>query len=326
MGSPTVSAVILAHDRRGFLADAVASARAAGADEIVVVRNFSDPISGLEGPIRDLRCDVPETGAKHAVGVSAATGDLVAFLDDDDLWEPSKVARLRAVWPATPGLVYLNHTQRPIDAQGRPGTAHHPELAGREPGRFPSWDRSDFPDLADRIWPGNGSSTVVRRDWALSWLPSLREVGWSADTFWLVAAVLDGRPMAILDEPLTRLRLHDLNMSHARSVTPEEFRARHRQQSERFARAFEGLARLAATRVGPDASIARYLTERAVGFRFFADLESGTHPRRSAAHAIARGGAGRDPGAARTAWVALGSPALARRLLYRSHRRRWGLT
>jgi hypothetical protein len=326
MTGPTVSAVVLAQDRRAFLADAVRSAIDAGADEVIVVRNFSDPIPGTDGRIRDLRCERPETGWKHAMGLEAATGELVAFLDDDDLWERAKVARLREIWSETPGLVYLCHSQRSIDASGAPADAHHSEYAGRQPERFARWDRSDFGDLADRIWPGNGSSTVVRRSWALPWIPSLREVGWSADTFWLVAAVLSGQPMTMRDEPLTRLRLHGQNMSHARGSTPGEFRARHAQQSQRFAHAFEGMAQLATGWAGADVSIGRYLTERAVDFRFFADLEQGVHPRGSAAHAVAHGGRGRDPGAYRAALVALVSPGLARRLLYRSHQHRWRLS
>jgi hypothetical protein len=325
MGGPRLSAVVLAQDRRAFLPEAVRSAIDAGADEVIVVRNFADPIPGAEGRFRDVRCDVPETGEKHARGVEAATGEIVAFLDDDDRWKPEKGPRMRAAFASTPGLAYLSHAQSTIGEDGAPVSARHPEHAGRAPGRFASWDRNDFADLAERIWPGNGSSTVVAREWALDWVPSLRAVGWSADTFWLVAAVLSGRPMTMLDAPLTDLRLHQENMSHARDASPEEFRRRHGEQSGRFARAFETMAGIAREQAGPSASIARYLDGKATGFRFFAQLEGGNDARAAAAHALARGNSDTDRGARRAAGVALFSPALARRLLYRSNRRRWSL-
>lgn len=328
MSSLSVSAVVLAHSRRDFLATAVRSSLDAGADEVIVVRSFSGPIEGVDGLYRDIRCDCPETGLKHAIGVEAATGDLVGFLDDDDLWEPGKVARLRQQWMTRPDLTYLSHRQQAIDRTGHPVTARHREFAGREPARFVRWDPSDFPDLIDRIWPGNGSSTVVARSWALGWLPALREVRWSADTFWLVAAVLSGRPlerMAVLDEPLTRLRLHDENMSHVRGTTAQAFRRRHGAQSRKFAEAFEAMTHLANAMAGSTASITRCLAAKAVDFRFFAELEEGTHARDAARRALATGQGIGDPGAFRAAMVAAFAPSLARWLLYRSSLRRWRL-
>jgi glycosyltransferase involved in cell wall biosynthesis len=326
MVGPTVTAVVLAHDRRAFVADAVRSALAAAPEEVIVVRNFSDPIVGSEGTYRDVRCDVPETAEKHARGIEAATGDLIAFLDDDDLWDPRKVARLRQVWSDRSDLAYLAHAQRAVDAEGRPVAALHPEYAGRDPGGFATWDRTDFRTLAERIWPGNGSSTVVAREFARTWLAPLRQAGWSADTFWLVAAVLSGRPMTMLDEPLTQLRLHRENMSHARAASPDEFRARHRRQSERFARAFEAMTELAVARAGPAASISSYLRAKGVDFRFFAELEAGHRPRRAALRALREGRGAGDPGAYRAALATLVAPSLARKLLYRSHTRRWEIS
>ena len=260
MSTPTITAVITAHDRVAFLPFAVRSAVEGGADEVVVVRNFTGPIEGCEGRYLDILCPTPDTAEKQCRGLEAARGDVVALLDDDDVWTPEKVPRVRELFGASPTLHYYDHAQRPIDSQGRPIQASHPELAGTHPERFDGWDGQDFGELVRSIWPGNCSSTSVRRSWAVEWIPAAREAGWSADLFWLVAALLSGRSgMRITAEPLTLLRLHDQNMSHARGATPEEFRARHRVASERFARANGTLARIAAERAGPDAPMTRYL-------------------------------------------------------------------
>ena len=326
MSEPPVTAVVSGHDRRAYLAEAVASALASGANEVVVVRNFSGPLEGLEGRYRDLECFDAETGVKQAIGAEAAAGDLVAFLDDDDLWDPAKVPHLREVFGADPGLVYYCHGQVVVDSRGCPAVAQHPEFAERDPGLFPQWDSNDIEGLFGRIWPGNNSSTVVRREWALRWTPALREAGWGADRFWMTSALLDRAGVRLEATPLTKLRLHEQNMSQPRSGSPTEFRSRHATSSARFARSCRVLARIARERGPAAAALARYFGEKAEGFAFFADLESGTHPRASAISAIRRGPGWGDRAVTGSALIALVSPALARRLLYLSSRRRWALS
>jgi glycosyltransferase involved in cell wall biosynthesis len=322
---PTVSAVVTAHDRREFLPKAVRSALDSGADEVVVVRNFSGPIVGCEGRYRDIPCDVPDTGEKEARGVEAATGDIVAFLDDDDLWEVTKVPALRERFGQRPDLVYLCHTQRPIDSSGAFVVAAHAEIQGKDVTRFARVGRTDLRTLVDQVWPGNNSSTAVRRTWALGWVPTLREAGWSCDLLWFVAALLDRGGMELLPGPLVRLRLHDRNMSQTRGSSPEEFRRRHGEASARFARAYDVLARVTLQRQGPGSSMVRFLTEEAVSFHFFADLESGARPRAAAWRALRRGPGLRRRGVLGSAMIALLTPAGARRLLYRASVRRWRL-
>ncbi|MCI4372073.1 MAG: glycosyltransferase family 2 protein [Thermoplasmata archaeon] len=320
-----VAAVVTAHDRREFLPFAVRSALDGGADEVLVVRNFAGPIEGCEGRYKDIPCATPDTNEKEACGLEASQSDVVGFLDDDDLWAPEKVPRLRALFGADPDLVYFCNAHRPIDALGQPVAASHRELADKHPEAFDRWDGKDFESLVRTLWPGNNSSTVVRRTWATEWLVPFREAGWSADLFWLVVALLSRRPILLGADPLTMLRLHGANMSHTRGTSPAEFRARHQTTCERFAQSNGTLARLSVERFGPSAPMSVYLTEATEGFRFFADLEAGRQPRSAAIRALRRHAGRRDRGVLLTALVATGSPALARRLLFRSSERRWRL-
>jgi hypothetical protein len=319
----TVTAVITAQDRREFLPQAIASAAAAGADEIVVVRNFSDPVATGGAPWVDVRCDLPPTGAKQALGVESAHGDVIALLDDDDLWEPNKVARLREEFARRPELVYFDHAQQAIDRDGRPVRAAHAEYVGKDPARFAATAPDDLWTLTEHVWPGNSSSTAVRRAWALGWLPTLRAAGWSADFVWFVAALLDGPTgVGLSPEPLTRLRLHGANMSQSRGVTPEEFRRRHGEQNQRWAGAYRVLTQLAVQRRGPTSPMARYLAENTVAFEFQRDLELGEGARSAAWRALREGPGPRRRGIWGVAGVSLFAPSIARRLLYRAGERR----
>jgi len=323
VSGPTVTAVVTAHDRPRFLPEAVTSALASGADEVLVVRNFSGPILGVEGRYRDLPCSEAETGVKEAVGLENARGDVVAFLDDDDLWDPAKVPRVRELFGSDPGLAYYCHDQAPVDASDHPVTSGHREWALKDPSRFASWDGRDFRVLFQQIWPGNNSSTVVRRDWGLGWAPALREAGWAADRFWIAAALIDRRVIRLEATPLTRLRLHELNMSQTRGASPQEFRVRHATSSARFARSCRTVARIASERMGPDSPLARHFRQSAEAFGFFADLENDQHPRSSALAALRRGPGWSDRAMLGSALVTVLSPSVARRLLYRSSLRRW---
>ena len=110
-GAP-VGVVIPTRDRRDLLAatlDSVLAQRDVQV-EVVVVDDGSrdgtaDWLRSLDDPrVRVLRNETAiGTGAARNRGLHEVTADLVAFVDDDDLWAPDKLARQVAAIEATPG-------------------------------------------------------------------------------------------------------------------------------------------------------------------------------------------------------------------------------
>ncbi len=95
-----VSVVIPTHNRPLLLRDAVASVRAQTElpDEIIVVDDGSSPsvdssmFDGSMIPVRVVRNgEARGVAAARNVGVNHASGDFVAFVDDDDTWVPWKL-------------------------------------------------------------------------------------------------------------------------------------------------------------------------------------------------------------------------------------------
>ncbi len=322
----SVAAVITAHDRQTFLPEAIRSAVAAGVDEVVVVRNFTGPLE-IPSALRsqDLQVTESETGAKQTVGLAACRSDAVCFLDDDDLWDPRKGLAVRDWFAMNPAIQYAVHFQIPVDAVNRPVVARHAEWA-RRTFEAPSGDLwNGFRTFHDRHWPGNNSSTCVRRVWALGVAPWLARAGWSADTFWFVAAVLagrDGSRIWVAPDRFTRLRLHDANMSQTRGSDRMKFRERHRIMCERFGRASGIMTEMVRSYGAGGTELERFLVEREQIFRYCADLESGRLSRRSALKAVWRGPRG-DRSYTLATLLSVGSPELARRAIYRSSLKRW---
>jgi LmbE family N-acetylglucosaminyl deacetylase len=97
---PRISVVVRTKDRPALLAEALSSL-AEGAyrqAEVVLVNDGgAPPVLPAGYPLPVVRIDLPETRGRAAAaqaGVEAATGEYVAFLDDDDLAAPEHLATL----------------------------------------------------------------------------------------------------------------------------------------------------------------------------------------------------------------------------------------
>lgn len=64
----------------------------------------------------------PDTGQAHAInkGLRAASGDVVGWLNSDDLLYPGALARVAAAFTARPGLVWLHGRCEIVDEHDRP--------------------------------------------------------------------------------------------------------------------------------------------------------------------------------------------------------------
>jgi glycosyl transferase family 2 len=158
MSRPTVSVVVPAYRAACTIGRAVNSilAQTSPVDEILIVDDGSpeDPAAALAsygGRVRLLR--KPNGGAASArnFGLERCGGDLIAFLDADDYWEPQKLERQLAV------------------------LERHPEVgavAGRffiqDPGRERTLNLAGDPSLYDRVWDrptGGIAFEIARRIW-----------------------------------------------------------------------------------------------------------------------------------------------------------------
>ena len=111
--SLTISVVIPTYNRAKLVVRAVASALAnvEPGDEVIVIDDDSTDdtaarLASFGDRIRLLQGKHAGAGAARNIGIAAARGDIVAFLDSDDEWMPNKLALQRALFQARPDILF----------------------------------------------------------------------------------------------------------------------------------------------------------------------------------------------------------------------------
>jgi len=130
MIEPLVSVIMPVYNGEAFLREAVESIccqRYARVEIIVVADGSTDGSASLAEslgpPVRLVRQPHRGLPAAHNRGVAAAGGELMAFLDCDDLWTEDKLAIQLAILREHPGIdIILGHTRRMWMAAGGDGT------------------------------------------------------------------------------------------------------------------------------------------------------------------------------------------------------------
>jgi len=124
---PKVSVIVpLYNPRPDYLEEALASVAAQDVDvEIVAVDDGStertfEPVLHKYGPsVRVLEKENGGVATARNLGLSAARGEFIAFLDQDDRWRPRKLAKQLALFEADPALDVAFHLVDYVDEAGR---------------------------------------------------------------------------------------------------------------------------------------------------------------------------------------------------------------
>ena len=146
-----VSVVMATRDRPDHLRAALAAVVGAirPDDEVVVVDSASvDPRvrDVVQPPVRYVRCDRPGASVARNVGVAEATGDVVAFCDDDCRPRPGWAAALAAAFERDPSLVFVT------------GAVAGPQISTEEV------DAGPWTAVRDPMHLGHGANWACRRD------------------------------------------------------------------------------------------------------------------------------------------------------------------
>ena len=211
-------------------------------------------------------------------GIGAASGELLFFLDGDDVWEPGKLAACVAAFDDDPACALVTHDLSFIDEDGR--RLNRASRPHQMLGPLAEEDRAAATIDAilhhrDYVWLG--SALAVRRslakvddfdDWARA-LPDPANTyqDWPL-AFW--TAGLAGITAAYIPKRLFRYRLHRSNYSGDASSAPRAARNFTRSRNT-----LEAMAILAGNRNLPD-SVRKTLHARARAYGYLSSLYGGS--------------------------------------------------
>jgi glycosyltransferase involved in cell wall biosynthesis len=213
-----LSVVICTRDRPELLRRAIAGVAAQehpGVVETLVVFDRSEPDRSLEvaagpRPVRVLANErTPGLPGGRNTGVRHATGELVAFCDDDDVWFPTKAARQVELFATRPGMevavtgIRVHSGDEAVD-------------------RVLAADELRFADLlASRVMEAHPSTYMVRRAVMIDGIGDVDESipgGYAEDYEWLLRAARRA-PIGVVREPLVRVDWHPKSFFTAQWVT-----------------------------------------------------------------------------------------------------------
>jgi glycosyltransferase involved in cell wall biosynthesis len=203
-GRPLISCIVPVLNGVRFLGSALDSifAQSHRPLELIVVDGGStdgtlDLLAAYPGPLQVLIHAEPGAAAGRNIGLAAAQGQFVAFLDADDLWQPDKLARQLARFAARPEL------QLSVTMLQNFWIA---ELAA-EAERY-----REAPFM--RPLPGYSTVTLLARREAFERVgPFNPDFRYADGAEWFLRAASLGRACELLPEILVRRRIHDANIS-----------------------------------------------------------------------------------------------------------------
>lgn len=202
--TPLVSCIVTAFDSERYIRDALASVHGQRYRPIEVI--VAD--GGSRDGTRDLvRRDFPEVAlvelddapppVTRNAGAGAAQGDLLCFIDADDLWLPGKIERQVAQFTGDPSLDACVTHVRNVWIDGLENEAQR--LAG---------------STRSQAMPGYATTTLMVRRERFREIGGLRDDLWYADSVdWFLRARRDGLNIRLLDDVLTLRRIHPRGMS-----------------------------------------------------------------------------------------------------------------
>jgi glycosyltransferase involved in cell wall biosynthesis len=211
-----VSAIIPLYNGRHYLRSAVESVthQTEPPDELIIIDDGStdggtDVLDGLQAPfpIRVVHQDNAGQSAARNAGVRSSTGDLIAFLDQDDLWHPRHLALLCPPLLEDPAVGWSYSDFDEIDSDGRTVT-----LSFLREHQVDHPKRTLVACLANDLMVLPSASVVRRQtfDALVGFDETLQ--GYEDDDLY-IRAFRSGWRLAFVDQSLTCFRVHDFSSS-----------------------------------------------------------------------------------------------------------------
>lgn len=189
--------------------------------EIVVVKNFRDDYIDNMG-VRNLKV-VESTersmGKFILAAYEACESDIIAFLEDDDMWDTDKLQRVLDHFSNEHGLIYYHNAVEPVSPTGEPINSRknfeNAAWRGSENGMLllDKTKAHESLSIGKYLPDFNLSSMAVHRR-VIDWCGDcISRIDTAIDTFLFLSSLTIEGAIELDSAPLTQYRRHELNQS-----------------------------------------------------------------------------------------------------------------
>lgn len=240
-----ISVIVTAYNRKEFLLDALKSAVNQTLDrkyyEIIVVKNFKD--EGMDEYItqqsmKNIYTEDTSLSGKIVLGLKTSSGNIVSFLDDDDIFLQTKLEHVRKAFLGSPDLIYYHNNFKIIsntlevgDSQNlnssnskevriTDGKAWHTYYAKERELAFNGTEYAKISKkIKDQRADFNNSCISVKREVILSFLKFIKKMeSLSVDQVLFYLCLQSGHGILIDRTVLSLYRIHESNSSLTHSI------------------------------------------------------------------------------------------------------------
>lgn len=220
--NPSVTVLIPTYNGARFLREAIDSALGQTWEdlEVLVVDDGSTDetpslLASYGTRIRSIRKPNGGTSSALNVGLRAARGEWIAWLDSDNMWEPTKIERQMEAARTHPAasLIYTDYLR--VDEAGR--------AMGRAGGPFPPGRATRILRILRRMYI-NSNSTLIRKS-VFDQVGLFDETEPTAHDLDMFLRILERYEIAHVPEPLLKYRVHPGQLTK-KPFTPDRAVAR----------------------------------------------------------------------------------------------------
>lgn len=224
--NPIISVIVTAFNRTEYVDRALQSVRYQNVDpslvEVILVSNFRYNLNWSSPFNRFLSFQTEGSIGEYLYeALNRSTGQIISFLDDDDVWEETKLRNVLQEFSTDPALVYLHNSVKYINDLGTGIMASRlsDSKFSKNFYRGIKFNSTNFPRYVKHVLSTGGdfnlSSISIHRKIAEFALPYLRKINGGTDTFFFWFSIASGSNLLITQKELTRYGIHAHNSSRA---------------------------------------------------------------------------------------------------------------
>lgn len=218
--SKEISVIITAHNRKRYILDAIRSVLANNFPkdklEIIVVKNYRDDYidNEIEKLARLHNINIisliendTKLGKKIFTGIKNSQSEIITFLEDDDLYLPSRLRTIATVFSKSKDLIFYHNMIKVLgNKRSRKLTFNylHDKIISCDKDKLKNWRLLNKTEAKFNL-----SSMAFKKEILHSWIDIISRINLALDNFFFYVALKEKGCMMIDNEPLTEFRATD---------------------------------------------------------------------------------------------------------------------